>query len=142
MFHIKNLNLLYLSFPKVSNIVFHKHVMYFQEMFIFQVALSNYFIFMYRWANRSKSCFKRLVALVAVAHILGNIMSTTIFLFVSHQNYPGGQAMQKFHQLEKPYRGNLVIDAFISTCILGSDEILDVNVFLTEDGSREPLVVS
>ncbi|XP_048739717.2 dol-P-Man:Man(7)GlcNAc(2)-PP-Dol alpha-1,6-mannosyltransferase-like isoform X2 [Ostrea edulis] len=56
------------------------------------------------WANRSKSCFKRLVALVAVAHILGNIMSTTIFLFVSHQNYPGGQAMQKFHQLEKPYR--------------------------------------
>ncbi|XP_061178921.1 dol-P-Man:Man(7)GlcNAc(2)-PP-Dol alpha-1,6-mannosyltransferase-like [Saccostrea echinata] len=62
-------------------------------------------------ANSSKSCFKKLVALAAVCHIIGNITCTTVFLFVSHQNYPGGQAMQKLHQLEKPYIAiNLHID--------------------------------
>ena len=60
---------------------------------------------LHRWANRSKSWFKRLVAMAAASHILGNIMCTTVFLFVSHQNYPGGLAMQRLHQLEKPYIG-------------------------------------
>ncbi|XP_022299232.2 dol-P-Man:Man(7)GlcNAc(2)-PP-Dol alpha-1,6-mannosyltransferase-like isoform X2 [Crassostrea virginica] len=63
------------------------------------------------WANRSKSWFKRLVAMAAASHIVGNIMCTTVFLFVSHQNYPGGLAMQRLHQLEKPYIAvNLHID--------------------------------
>lgn len=63
------------------------------------------------WANRSKSWFKKLVAMAALCHIFGNITCTTVFLFVSHQNYPGGQAMQKLHQLEKPYIAvNLHID--------------------------------
>lgn len=49
--------------------------------------------------------------MAALCHIFGNITCTTVFLFVSHQNYPGGQAMQKLHQLEKPYIAvNLHID--------------------------------
>jgi hypothetical protein len=47
-----------------------------------------------------KSFIQKLLALGAVSHLLGNIIATCVFSFVSHNNYPGGVAMMNIHRLE------------------------------------------
>ncbi|KAK3102542.1 hypothetical protein FSP39_012075 [Pinctada imbricata] len=52
------------------------------------------------WNNRNKSMIQKFCAMFAVSHLLANCATTAISEFVSHQNYPGGQAMYKLHQIE------------------------------------------
>lgn len=47
--------------------------------------------------NRHKSKILSLVALTTVLHLLGNIIATCFFLYISHHNYPGGVAIMNIH---------------------------------------------
>ncbi|KAK3585839.1 hypothetical protein CHS0354_038364 [Potamilus streckersoni] len=53
-----------------------------------------------RWLNRQKAKVKWLLAVIAAAHILGNVLVTCTFLYISHHNYPGGEAIARLHRLE------------------------------------------
>ncbi|KAL3852708.1 hypothetical protein ACJMK2_016326 [Sinanodonta woodiana] len=52
------------------------------------------------WLNRHKSKVKWFMSAIAAAHILGNVLVTCIFLYISHHNYPGGEAVARLHLLE------------------------------------------
>ena len=67
--------------------------------------LKNFDRTFYRWINSKKYLFGQLLALLAVWHILGNICTTILFLYTSHQNYPGGLALYKLHQIEASKTG-------------------------------------
>ena len=63
----------------------------------------NHFLLLlghFRWENRSKSNWHRLLALAAVGHLAANLLLTAFLTAVSHANYPGGQALSLLHQLE------------------------------------------
>lgn len=53
------------------------------------------------WQNKEKSVLRKLLALGSSGMILGNVIITSGFLYVAHNNYPGGDAIQKLHQLEE-----------------------------------------
>ncbi|CAG5122563.1 unnamed protein product, partial [Candidula unifasciata] len=52
------------------------------------------------WQNRGKSVWRKLLALGSSCLLLGNVVTTSGFLFIAHHNYPGGQAMHVLHHLE------------------------------------------
>ncbi|XP_052282957.1 dol-P-Man:Man(7)GlcNAc(2)-PP-Dol alpha-1,6-mannosyltransferase-like [Dreissena polymorpha] len=52
------------------------------------------------WISKSKSYLQALLALLAVLHIAGNITTTSVFMYTSHSNYPGGVALARLHELE------------------------------------------
>ncbi|XP_060568303.1 probable Dol-P-Man:Man(7)GlcNAc(2)-PP-Dol alpha-1,6-mannosyltransferase [Ruditapes philippinarum] len=54
------------------------------------------------WINRNKSVLRKLLAFGALLHICGNILTSGIFLYTSYQNYPGGEALRRFHEIEAP----------------------------------------
>ena len=59
----------------------------------------------FRWQNKDKSTLQKLLALGAVLHLLGNLATTNVFLYSSHLNYPGGEAIYRLQQLEPPGKG-------------------------------------
>ena len=67
--------------------------------------LKNFDHTFYRWINRKKYLFGQLLALLAVWHILGNICTTILFLYTSYDNYPGGLALYRLHQIEASKTG-------------------------------------
>ena len=67
--------------------------------------LYNIFAFLFRWQNKDKSIFWKLLAVGAVLHILGNIATTSVFMYSSYLNYPGGEALYRLHQLEPLVKG-------------------------------------
>lgn len=52
------------------------------------------------WRNRKKSCKYALLSTFMVLHLLGNVFFTSCMLYLSHNNYPGGNAIQRLHKLE------------------------------------------
>ena len=54
----------------------------------------------FRWVNRKKSCLRALMAAVAAFHLVVNLAATAVFLYISHHNYPGGEAMAALHKIE------------------------------------------
>ena len=67
--------------------------------------LYTLFTILFRWQNKDKSLFRKLLAIGAVLHILGNIATTGVFLYSSYLNYPGGEAIYRLHQLEPSTKG-------------------------------------
>ncbi|XP_060591314.1 dol-P-Man:Man(7)GlcNAc(2)-PP-Dol alpha-1,6-mannosyltransferase-like [Ruditapes philippinarum] len=55
-----------------------------------------------KWINRNKSLLRKLLAFGALLHICGNILTSGIFLYTSYRNYPGGEALRRFHEIEAP----------------------------------------
>ncbi|XP_059155547.1 dol-P-Man:Man(7)GlcNAc(2)-PP-Dol alpha-1,6-mannosyltransferase-like isoform X1 [Physella acuta] len=53
------------------------------------------------WHNKNKTITRKLVAMGAMGLLVGNMVMTSGFLYISHHNYPGGQAMKILHELEK-----------------------------------------
>ncbi|ESO91399.1 hypothetical protein LOTGIDRAFT_228830 [Lottia gigantea] len=53
----------------------------------------------YLWINRNKSIKRYLSCLIGSGLLAGNLLSTAGFLYISHHNYPGGQAIQILHSL-------------------------------------------
>ncbi|XP_029637679.1 probable Dol-P-Man:Man(7)GlcNAc(2)-PP-Dol alpha-1,6-mannosyltransferase [Octopus sinensis] len=54
------------------------------------------------WRNRKKSVMYRVFSAGIVLHLLANAVFTCAFLYLSHKNYPGGDAIDKLHNLEDP----------------------------------------
>jgi len=46
------------------------------------------------------SLWRKLLGLVAVCHVVLNLAFTAFMLYVSRQNYPGGQALSEFHNTQ------------------------------------------
>ena len=68
-------------------------------MFMFSACLC-------RCIGSSKSFVRKLLALGAVLHIVGNAAATVIFLYISHHNYAGGVAIRQLHQIVSPDTGD------------------------------------
>ncbi|KAK3745560.1 hypothetical protein RRG08_040235 [Elysia crispata] len=52
------------------------------------------------WQSKEKSLLRKLLALGSSCLILGNVIITSGFLYVAHNNYPGGGAIRTLHHLE------------------------------------------
>merc|ERR1719474_373972 len=50
------------------------------------------------WINRTKSIFSSLISLAVIGHLLLNLTASFALLYISSQNYPGGQAIRLLHQ--------------------------------------------
>ncbi|ELU12317.1 hypothetical protein CAPTEDRAFT_220190 [Capitella teleta] len=51
------------------------------------------------WQNKKKSLVRFILAMLAMGHLAVNLALTAQLLYVSHTNYPGGQAMARVHDL-------------------------------------------
>ena len=49
-----------------------------------------------------KSKWRGILALVAIGHLVANLVLTNFLLLVSRTNYPGGEALALLHKLEVP----------------------------------------
>ncbi len=47
-----------------------------------------------------KSKWRTLLALVAIGHLVANLVLTSFLLMVSRANYPGGEALSLLHKIE------------------------------------------
>ena len=64
-------------------------------------------------AKKKQTFFRKLFALGAVLHIVANVIFSSMMLYISSNNYPGGVAMMELHRLESPdTKVNLHIDVF------------------------------
>lgn len=52
------------------------------------------------WDRRLKSVFWALSTLIVCFHLIANLFMTQTLLFISSYNYPGGNALQRLHDLE------------------------------------------
>ncbi|XP_074645311.1 dol-P-Man:Man(7)GlcNAc(2)-PP-Dol alpha-1,6-mannosyltransferase-like isoform X2 [Tubulanus polymorphus] len=65
------------------------------------------------YLNRRKSLIHSLMALGSCSHVIFNSFAVGIFIFVSHYNYPGGEALVRLQKLEPTdLRVNVHIDNF------------------------------
>ena len=72
-----------------------------------------WYVTIFRWVNRKKSCLRALMAAVAALHLVVNIAATAGFLYISHHNYPGGEAMAALHQIEPLTAGKAQFSAAV-----------------------------
>ncbi|KAF6215841.1 hypothetical protein GE061_000176 [Apolygus lucorum] len=54
------------------------------------------------WNGRQKSLTKWALSIGAAAHMIGNVIITITLLSIAHKNYPGGSAIQNFHNAILP----------------------------------------
>nr|SVE84204.1 EOG090X04MD [Daphnia pulex] len=60
------------------------------------------------WENRTKGKWRTLLALVAIGHLVANLVLTSFLLMVSRANYPGGEALSLLHKMES-YESNVTV---------------------------------
>lgn len=81
----------------VGNISFcvsiSEHVFSFCYEYILKWFITN------SWEGRDKSTSRQLLAVGSALHLVGNVVFTTFLLTISANNYPGGVAVQKLHQI-------------------------------------------
>ena len=68
-------------------------------------ALSDVTFVSLRWCERHQSQLRYVIGLSAVLHLLGNVVASCLFLFISRHNYPGGHILWQLHSLESAHAG-------------------------------------
>ncbi len=61
--------------------------------------------------NYHKSWMYKIGSIAMVGHLMLNGVYTSISLYVSHHNYPGGKAMQELHRIIPVTAGILILIA-------------------------------
>ena len=77
------------------------------------VSLDSFLKLVARWMTRDKSLWRKLLAVATVLLLVVNCVMTLGFLYISRLNYPGGQALQQFHQLEEATNQGLSCSATV-----------------------------
>ena len=68
-------------------------------------ALSDVTFVSLRWCERHQSQLRYVIGLSTVLHLLGNVVASCLFLFISRHNYPGGHILWQLHSLESAHAG-------------------------------------
>ncbi|XP_033105579.1 dol-P-Man:Man(7)GlcNAc(2)-PP-Dol alpha-1,6-mannosyltransferase-like isoform X2 [Anneissia japonica] len=76
--------------------------------------------------NRKKSILMTLMSLAIVGHFVVNIAMTSGFLYLSYHNYPGGDAINRLHQLI-PKEENIHVHIDVATAQTGVSRFTQLN---------------
>lgn len=72
-----------------------------------------FYFFFVSFKNYHKSWMYTIGSIVVVGHLMLNGVYTSISLYVSHHNYPGGKAMYELHRLIPATAGKLILIAHL-----------------------------
>ena len=90
------------------------------------------------WTRRAKTIIYRVLALTLVASTLASFAASWAMLAVSSLNYPGAQALNRFHQLSVNESGSIVVHMDTLTCMTGVTRFLERPDHLAADHEGKP----
>ncbi|XP_022238748.1 dol-P-Man:Man(7)GlcNAc(2)-PP-Dol alpha-1,6-mannosyltransferase-like isoform X3 [Limulus polyphemus] len=80
------------------------------------------------WNTRLKSLFRVLLVLCVCFHLVFNLVTSGLLLYISYHNYPGGFALARLHQLEGD-RTDVSVHIDVFTAQTGVSRFAQVNPF-------------
>lgn len=86
----------------------------------------------YLWNTRLKSLFRVLLVLCVCFHLVFNLVTSGLLLYISYHNYPGGFALARLHQLEGD-RTDVSVHIDVLTAQTGVSRFAQVNPFWKYD---------
>ncbi|XP_071963097.1 dol-P-Man:Man(7)GlcNAc(2)-PP-Dol alpha-1,6-mannosyltransferase-like [Antedon mediterranea] len=76
--------------------------------------------------NRKKSILMSLISIAVIGHFVFNLATTSGFLYLSYNNYPGGDAITRLHQLV-PKEENIHVHIDVATAQTGVSRFTQLN---------------
>lgn len=90
------------------------------------------------WTRRTKSLLYQLSSLALIATTLASFATSFGLLYISSLNYPGGEAIQRLHELAVPGGGPVHVYMDNLSCQTGVTRFLQVHQSWTYDKTEDP----